>query len=81
MELYGGIDLHSNNSYVGIVDEECRAVYKERHKNELPLILSALAPYKSESRQSRWNRPSTGTGSSMGCSMPAIRFISPTLRQ
>jgi transposase len=23
-------------------------VYKERHRNELPLILSALAPYKSE---------------------------------
>jgi transposase len=48
MELYGGIDLHSNNSYLGIVNEENRVMYRERHKNELPLILSALAPYKSE---------------------------------
>jgi len=48
VELYGGIDLHSNNSYLGIVDQECRIIYKERHRNELPLILSALAPYKSE---------------------------------
>jgi transposase len=48
MELYGGIDLHSNNSYVGIVNEENRVMYKERHRNELPFILSALAPYKSE---------------------------------
>ncbi len=48
MELYGGIDLHSNNSYIGIVNEENRVMYKYRHRNELPLILSALAPYKSE---------------------------------
>jgi transposase len=48
MELYGGIDLHSNNSYLGIVNEENRVIYKERHRNELPLILSVLAPYKSE---------------------------------
>jgi len=47
MELCGGIDLHSNNSYLGIVNEENRAIYKERHRNELPLILSALAPNKS----------------------------------
>ncbi len=48
MELYGGIDLHSNNSYIAIVNEENRVMYKDRHRNELPLILSALAPYKSE---------------------------------
>ncbi len=48
MELYGGIDLHSNNSYVGIVNEENRVIYKDRHRNELPRILSALAPYRGE---------------------------------
>ena len=48
MELYGGIDLHSNNSYLGILNEENRVIYKERHRNEMPLILSALPPYKSE---------------------------------
>jgi transposase len=48
MELYGGIDLHSNNSYIGIVNDENRVMYKGRWRNELPLILTALAPYKSE---------------------------------
>lgn len=48
MELYGGIDLHSNNSYIGIINEENHVMYKDRRRNELPLILSALAPYKGE---------------------------------
>jgi transposase len=48
MELYGGIDLHSSNSYIGIVNEENRVMYKDRHRNELPLILSVLAPFKSK---------------------------------
>jgi len=48
VELYGGIDLHSNNSYIGIVNEENRVIYKDRRRNELPLVLSALAPYKGE---------------------------------
>lgn len=48
MRLYGGIDLHSNNSYIGIVDEENQVRYKGRHKNELSLILSALAPFQGE---------------------------------
>ena len=48
MVLYGGIDLHSNNSYIGIVDRENKVIYKNRHLNDLPVILSALAPYKDE---------------------------------
>ncbi len=48
MTLYGGIDLHSNNSYIGIVDRENKVIYKNRHRNDLPLIFSVLAPYKDE---------------------------------
>jgi transposase len=48
MALYGGIDLHSNNSYIGIVDGENTVIYKNRHRNDLPMILSALAPFKDE---------------------------------
>jgi transposase len=48
MKLYGGIDLHSNNSYIGIVNEENRAVYKNRCPNDLRSILSALEPFKNE---------------------------------
>ena len=76
MTVYGGIDLHSNNSYIGIVDEENQVIFKRRSAT-ISLLLSALAPLKNELQGSRWNRPSTGTGSSMGYSMPAIPSISP----
>ena len=34
MKLYGGIDLHSNNSVVALLDEEERLVYRKRLAND-----------------------------------------------
>ena len=45
MKLYGGIDLHSNNSVVALLDEDERLVYRKRLANDAPGILEALAPY------------------------------------
>lgn len=45
MKLYCGIDLHSNNSVVSVIDEEDRVVAERRLRNDLELILSFLAPY------------------------------------
>ena len=45
MKLYGGIDLHSNNSVVALLDEEDRVVYRKRLPNEVAGVLEALAPY------------------------------------
>lgn len=45
MRLYCGIDLHSNNAYVVVLDERDRVVYGCRLRNELGLILQALAPF------------------------------------
>ena len=45
MKLYCGIDLHSNNSYLVVLDEHDRAVYQRRLQNELDLILRELAPF------------------------------------
>ena len=45
MRLYCGIDLHSTNSYVVIIDEGDRIVFRGRVGNELSLILAALAPF------------------------------------
>lgn len=44
--LYCGIDLHSNNSYVAVIDETDRTVFQRRLKNDLGLILEALHPYR-----------------------------------
>jgi transposase len=48
MRLYGGIDLHSNNSVVVIQDEADRRLFEKRLRNDLPTILRALAPFASE---------------------------------
>ena len=46
MKIYVGIDLHSNNSFVALIDEENKAVYKKRLTNDLTVLLEALKPYK-----------------------------------
>lgn len=46
MQTYAGIDLHSSNSYIGVIDEHDRRLYSKRLHNELPCILQALEPYR-----------------------------------
>lgn len=45
---YSGIDLHSNNSVVSVIDEEDRVVAERRLPNELPKILEFLMPWREE---------------------------------
>jgi transposase len=45
MTLYCGIDLHSNNSVVSVIDETDRVVAERRLSNDLTLILQFLSPY------------------------------------
>ena len=44
--FYGGIDLHSNNSVVVVMDEGGEVVYRRRLANDLRRIQEALAPYR-----------------------------------
>jgi len=46
MKLYGGIDLHSNNSVIVVLNEKDEAVYKKKHNNDLLEILSCLLPFR-----------------------------------
>ena len=46
MKLYGGIDLHSNNSVLALLDDEDRVVYRKRLANGAALMLASLAPYR-----------------------------------
>ena len=48
MRLYCGIDLHSNNSYVVLLDETDKIVYKKRLRNDIDEILRELCPYREE---------------------------------
>jgi hypothetical protein len=44
MALYCGIDLHSTNHLVTIIDEEDRRLYEKRLSKRLEATLQALAP-------------------------------------
>jgi transposase len=48
MPLYGGIDLHANNSVVVVLNEQDQVIYQRRLANHLPTILGALAPYQAD---------------------------------
>ncbi len=45
MKLYGGIDLHSNNSVINLVDEKGEVVFKKRIVNDLSTIITHLDSY------------------------------------
>jgi transposase len=48
MEVYAGLDLHSTNTYVAMINEDNKVLYKQRHSNDVPTILSALDPFKKD---------------------------------
>ena len=50
MELYCGLDLHSRNTYIGILDPNFNRVLKKRVCNNLDLILKTLEPFKDQLR-------------------------------
>ena len=74
MQLYAGIDLHSNNLVVAIVDEKRRRLFKKRLANDLGLLLRVLEPYREElvavAVESTYN---SGTGWWTGCRRRATR--------
>ena len=45
---YSGIDLHSNNSVVSVIDETDRVLAEKRLPNDLTRILTFLAPWKAD---------------------------------
>ena len=50
MSLYGGIDLHANNSVIVLLNEQDEVIYQKRLPNDLTMILGQLAPYHAELR-------------------------------
>ncbi len=68
MRLYGGIDLHSTNSYVAVLDDDDQLVYGKRLVNWLEVILRELKPYREE--LSGVAVESTFTHRVSGCGLP-----------
>jgi transposase len=45
MLLYGGIDLHANNSVIVLLNEQDEVIYRKRLPNDLSTIIEQLDPY------------------------------------
>ena len=48
MKCYAGVDLHSNNSYLVIIDKKEKKVLKKKMPNDLEEILRELKPYRKD---------------------------------
>jgi hypothetical protein len=48
MGLYAAFDLHSSNSYLGIVEENGKRTFKRRLRNEPEMIRETLRPFKTD---------------------------------
>ena len=46
MKTYAGIDLHSSNNYIGVIDAKDNRLYSRRHHNLMPDILKVLGKFK-----------------------------------
>ncbi|MFQ5866318.1 MAG: IS110 family transposase [bacterium] len=46
MQTYAGIDLHSSNNFVGVINHQDKRLYGKRHSNRLDDVLRALDPFK-----------------------------------
>ncbi len=48
MTLYCGIDLHSTNNFISVLNETDKPLFEKRMPNDLERVLLALAPYRDE---------------------------------
>jgi hypothetical protein len=48
MALYTGFDLHSTNSYLGIIDEDGKRIWKKKLRNDPGLISTTLRRFKND---------------------------------
>jgi len=48
MRLYGAFDLHSSNSYLAIVDQDGKRIFKRRLANDVPTIVDTVERYRKD---------------------------------
>jgi len=46
MKVYSAFDLHSNNCYLGIIDQTGKRIFKKKLANDPTLILQELSPFR-----------------------------------
>ncbi|MCP3955075.1 MAG: IS110 family transposase [Desulfobacterales bacterium] len=46
MATYAGIDLHSSNNYIGVINSKDKRLYGKRHDNNIKQVVKALRPFR-----------------------------------
>jgi transposase len=46
MATYAGIDLHSSNNYIGVINSKDKRLYGKRHDNNIKEVVKALSPFR-----------------------------------
>jgi len=46
MQTYAGIDLHSSNNYIGVINSKDKRLYGKRHDNNIKQVVGALSPFQ-----------------------------------
>ena len=46
MKTYAGIDLHSTNNFIGIINQKDKRLHSHRHRNKLDDVLKVLRKYR-----------------------------------
>ena len=62
MQLYGAIDLHSNNNVTVVIEEQDKVVYEKRLPNDLAIVAQQLAAYHRHLKVLLSSPRTTGTG-------------------
>ncbi len=75
MQTYAGIDLHSSNCYLAVIDEQQRRLYSKRLPNSLDHILSALQPFKDFRDDLAYRRECSEQGPIIGVDIPEVYRI------
>ena len=48
MDHFVEIDLHSNKSYIAVIDKDNNRIFKKKVRNNLKEILKILTPFKKQ---------------------------------
>lgn len=62
MELYAGLDLHSRNTYIGIMDKAFNRVFKKESRIILKTSYRHWILFEIKSKDSWSSPPTTGIG-------------------
>jgi len=74
-KLIAGIDLHSNNLVIAVIDQDGKRISHQKLDCSLESVEQFLKPYKQRLRVWLWSRPTTGIGWWMDCEHAVIRGL------